>query len=107
MTISKLQLWDKADFQIRQYKIRNYSYYSFPILPVKSDSHSRWARCTYAHSLEELHPASPDLPRVEVKETNALAEQQMLGFSDRFSRRCKDVSIQMVYDGVKNNQTHK
>lgn len=36
-------------------------------------------RCTYAHSLEELHPASPDLPRVEVKETNALAEQQMLG----------------------------
>ena len=38
-------------------------------------------RCTYAHSLEELHPASPDLPRVEVKETNALAEQQMLGQS--------------------------
>lgn len=36
-------------------------------------------RCTYAHSLEELHPASPDLPRVEVKDTNALAEQQPRG----------------------------
>mmetsp|Transcript_15041 Transcript_15041/g.45017 ORF Transcript_15041/g.45017 Transcript_15041/m.45017 type:complete len:325 (-) Transcript_15041:120-1094(-) len=32
--------------------------------------------CTYAHSYEELHPASPDLPRMETAAgTNALAEQ--------------------------------
>jgi len=42
----------------------------------KTDQCWRGQECTYAHSLEELHPASPDLPRVEVKETNALAEQQ-------------------------------
>jgi len=42
----------------------------------KTDQCWRGQECTYAHNLEELHPASPDLPRVEVKETNALAEQQ-------------------------------
>lgn len=32
--------------------------------------------CTYAHSFEELHPASPDLPRVDaLSGTSALAEQ--------------------------------
>jgi len=43
---------------------------------MKTDQCWRGQECTYAHSLDELHPASPDLPRVEVKETNALAEQQ-------------------------------
>jgi len=42
----------------------------------QTDQCWRGDECTYAHSLEELHPASPDLPRSEVKETSALAEQQ-------------------------------
>lgn len=38
----------------------------------------RGNECTFAHVLEELHPASPDLPRTVTKSTNALAEQQRI-----------------------------
>lgn len=33
-------------------------------------------RCIYAHSYEELHPASPDLPKNEDGDTGALAESK-------------------------------
>ena len=82
---------------------------SFPILsqwdPTFATAVVVLVRCTYAHSLEELHPASPDLPRVEVKETNALAEQQMLGYVQHpmAMQRC----FHSDGDGVcKINETH-
>lgn len=39
-----------------------------------SDCH-RGKECTYAHSYGELHPASPELPRLEEGDTSAIAEQ--------------------------------
>eukprot|EP00933_Yihiella_yeosuensis_P042669 TRINITY_DN37324_c0_g1_i1.p1 TRINITY_DN37324_c0_g1~~TRINITY_DN37324_c0_g1_i1.p1 ORF type:complete len:553 (+),score=217.53 TRINITY_DN37324_c0_g1_i1:115-1773(+) len=36
----------------------------------------RGTECTFGHNFEELHPASPDIPRTQKTSTDALAEQQ-------------------------------